>query len=183
MTVGFKEVDEKRKSWAKLSAKDRREAMRQELFPAVLGPNKTFYILDHHHAAAALVQEKSDTVQVGVAKDLSALTPQSFWIFLDHYSWVHPYDETGRRRELGEMPDDFKDLKDDPYRSLAGEVRDAGGFSKSDAPFLEFLWANHFRAVIPSKALAAHPKKALADALALARSKESSHLPGWSGKA
>ncbi|GAC1538996.1 MAG: hypothetical protein NVS2B4_18970 [Ramlibacter sp.] len=157
--------------------------MRQELFPVVIGPKKTFYILDHHHAAVALVQEKSDIVQVGVVKDLSDLKPQDFWIFLDHYSWVHSYDETGQRRDLKEMPDDFESLKDDPYRSLAGEVRDAGGFAKADAPFLEFLWANHFRALVPAKALAAHPKKALADALTLARSKKSSHLPGWPGKA
>jgi hypothetical protein len=182
MTVGFKEVAKKRKSWAKLDPADRREAMSQQLFPAIEGPKKTFYILDHHHTAAALVQEKSECVLVGVVKDLSALEMSSFWIFLDHYSWVHPYDETGTRREFTEIPDTFEDLSDDPYRSLAGEVRDAGGFAKSDAPFLEFLWANHFRSAIPFKLIQHDPKKAIARALALARSPKSDFLPGWAGR-
>src|SRR5436305_4773273 len=31
---------------------------------------------------------------------------------------------------------------DDPYRSLAGEVRRAGGYAKEATPFSEFLWAS-----------------------------------------
>jgi hypothetical protein len=34
VTVGFREFDKKRRSWARLGPKDRREAMRQELLPA-----------------------------------------------------------------------------------------------------------------------------------------------------
>lgn len=182
MTVGFREVEKKRKSWEKLNPDARRQTMRQELFPAVKGPNKTFYILDHHHTAVALLREKSDTVQVGVVRDLSSLKPRDFWIFLDHYSWVHPYDQAGDRRAFKDMPKSFENLKDDPYRSLAGEVRDAGGFAKSDAPFLDFLWANHLRASIPRKTLENAPKEALSEALTLARSNKSAHLPGWPGK-
>jgi len=182
MTVGFGEVETKRKSWEKLKSDVRRHTMRQELFPAVKGPDKTFYILDHHHTAVALLREKSDTVQVGVIKDLSTLKLADFWIFLDHYSWVHPYDQTGERRAFKDMPKNFEDLTDDPYRSLAGEVRDAGGFAKSDTPFLDFLWANYLRASIPRKILEHAPQEALSDALALARSKKSAHLPGWPGK-
>jgi hypothetical protein len=81
------------------------------------------------------------------------------------------------------MPDNFESLKDDPFRSLSAAVLDAGGFAKSDEPFLEFLWANYFRDRMPMKLMADHPKKALSDALALARSEEASLLPGWPGKA
>ncbi|MEJ8826107.1 ParB-like protein [Variovorax humicola] len=182
MTVGFKEVEKKRKSWAAMNTDDRRQAMNRQLFPVIKGPKKTFYILDHHHTAAALVKEKSECVLIGVVKDLSALKGESFWIFLDHYSWVHPYDERGTRRGFADIPNNFEGLKDDPFRSLAGEVRDAGGFAKSDAPFLEFLWANHFRGAIPGRMLQSDPKKALARALALARSPKSEFLPGWSGR-
>ena len=181
LTVGFKEVEKKRKSWAKLSSDERRDAMRRELFPAVKGPDACFYILDHHHTAAALIKEESDSVLVGTVKDLSSLEAKRFWIFMDHYSWVHPYDGDGNRRAFEEIPSSFVDLKDDPYRSLAGEVRDAGGFAKSDTPFLEFLWANHFRDAISGKLLEKDPEKAIARAMALARSRKSSFLPGWSG--
>lgn len=182
MTVGFKEVNTKRKSWEKLKPTERRDAMRKELFPAVIGPNKTYYILDHHHAAVALVREKSDRVAVGIAHDLSHLKLEAFWIFLDHFSWVHPYDARGKRRPFADIPDSFEALKNDPYRSLVAEVLEAGGFAKSDEPFLEFLWANYFRSEVPAKVLSIHPKKALADAVKLARSKKASHLPGWPGK-
>ncbi|MDM0032276.1 ParB-like protein [Variovorax sp. J22P271] len=181
ISVGFREVEQKRESWNKLGAKERRVAMSHELFPVIKGPKKYFYIIDHHHTAGALIKEKSENVLVGVVKDLSRLHLDDFWIFMDHYSWVHPYDETGKRCGFDKIPTNFEDLKNDPYRSLAGEVRDAGGIAKSDAPFLEFLWANHFRSAVPRKLMDEEPKKALRFALVLARSKKSSYLPGWPG--
>lgn len=96
---------------------------------------------------------------------------------LDHYSWVHPYDAKGRRCGFKDLPTRFESMEDDPYRSLAGEVRDAGGFAKSDTPFLEFLWANHFRAAFPAKDLKVDPTGVLTRALKLAAAKKSAHLP------
>ena len=182
MTVGFREVEEKRKSWGKLGDKARRDAMNEELFPVVKGPGKVYYVLDHHHTAVALVHEKATRVQVGPVKDLSHLDAEAFWIFLDHHSWVHVYDAKGRRRPFADMPERFEQLKDDPYRSLAGQVRDAGGFAKAEEPFLEFLWANHFRDHVPTRLVRSDPKKALRIALALAGRKQAAHLPGWCGK-
>jgi hypothetical protein len=181
MTVGFKEVEKKRKSWHKLGDKAREKAMGEELFPVVKGPGRIYYILDHHHTAVALVHEKAQSVQAGLVKDLSGLKKDAFWTFLDHYGWMHIYDAKGRRRAFADMPVRFEDLENDPYRSLAGEVRDAGGFAKADEPFLEFLWANYFRAVVPSGMLRSNPKKAQQEAMKLAASPDASHLPGWSG--
>ncbi|MFM9428215.1 hypothetical protein RCH10_004677 [Variovorax sp. GrIS 2.14] len=98
-----------------------------------------------------------------------------------YYTWAHPYHETGVRCDLKDIPDSFEKLRDDPCRSLAAEVRDAGGFSKSDAPFLEFLWANYFRAAVDSKVLAGNKKKVVKLALKLAKSDTSAQLPGWAG--
>ena len=36
------------------------------------------------------------------------------------------------------------ELIDDPFRSLAGELRRAGGFAKDTTPFSEFLWADFY---------------------------------------
>lgn len=183
MSVGFAAVDHKRASWAKLKPLQRRDAMRKELFPAVIGPGDTYYILDHHHAALALLREKSEQVSVGIAQDLSHLGREEFWVFLDHFSWVHPYDAEGRRRPFADMPEDFEALEDDPYRSLVAQVLRSGGFAKPSEPFQEFLWANHFRSRLSAKLLRNRPEKALAKALKLARSKDAAHLPGWPGKA
>ena len=182
MTVGFREVDEKRKSWDKLGDKARRKEMDEQLFPVVKGPGKAFYVLDSHHTALALARERAERVQAGLVKDLSHLDREAFWIFLDHHSWMHSYDAKGKRRPFSDMPDRFEDLQDDPYRSLAGLVRDAGGFAKSEEPFLEFLWANHFRSHVPSRLVKSDLKQACRVALALAHRKESAHLPGWCGR-
>jgi hypothetical protein len=182
ITVGYREVEEKRKSWGKLRGEDRTKAMREEFFPAVRGPGKKYFVLDRHHAALALTREKQECVQVGLVRDLSALSAEDFWIFLDHYSWMHCYDAKGKRRPLDAMPKRFEDMQDDPYRSLAGDLRDRGGYAKVDLPFLEFLWANCLRQQIPARLLKSDQKKALAKALKIASSKKCSFLPGWCGK-
>ena len=181
MTVGLKEVKRKRQDWAKLGKKKRRAAMKEVFFPAVIGPRGAHYILDHHHLAVALVQERAKYVQVGVVEDLSALDASAFWIYLDHLSWVHPYDQHGRRRSFKDMPSSMRALRNDPYRSLAGEVRDASGFAKSDQPFLEFLWTNFFRTHVAAELLGADEGKALKKALRLAVSAKAKFLPGWTG--
>ena len=183
ITVGFKEVAAKRKAWSKLDAKDRKKAMDEEFFPAVRGPGKKYFVLDRHHAALALSHERAECVQVGLVRDLSALSAEDFWVFLDHYSWMHCYDARGKRRPLDKVPKRFEEMQDDPYRSLAGDLRDQGGFSKVDVPFLEFLWANHLRHKVPRRVLVRDPKEALSMALRIAAAKKSSFLPGWCGKA
>jgi hypothetical protein len=182
MTVGFREVEKKRESWAELGDKARRKAMDEQLFPVVKGPDKAFYVLDAHHTALALVHEKADSVQAGLVKDLSHLDRGAFWIFLDHHSWMHAYDAKGKRRPFSDMPRRFEDMQDDPYRSLSGDVRDAGGFAKAEEPFLEFLWANYFRGLVPLRLVKSDPKEARRKAMALASTKAASHLPGWCGK-
>ena len=181
MTVGLKEVKRKRQEWAVLGKKKRRAAMKEVFFPAVIGPRGAHYILDHHHLAVALVQERAKHVQVGVVEDLSALDASAFWIYLDHLSWVHPYDQHGRRRSFKDMPSSMRSLRNDPYRSLAGEVRDAGGFAKSDQPFLEFLWTNFFRTNVPrscSRLITARRSKRRCGSRVSAKAK---YLPGWTG--
>ena len=42
---------------------------------------------------------------------------------------------------------------DDPFRSLAGELRRAGGFAKDTTLFSEFLWADFLRRRIKRKAV------------------------------
>jgi hypothetical protein len=52
---------------------------------------------------------------------------------------MHPFDDKGRRRHYKDIPKSVRDLVDDPFRSLAGELRRAGGFAKDTTPFSEFL--------------------------------------------
>jgi hypothetical protein len=72
-------------------------------------------------------------------------------------------------------------LEDDPFRSLAGAVRRAGGFAKDTTPYAEFLWADFFRRRIKSKEVQKRFAPAVQRALVLAKSEDARYLPGWSG--
>ena len=74
-------------------------------------------------------------------------------------------------------------LKDDPYRSLAGEIRRAGGYAKDITPFSEFLWADLFRRRVARKTIEDDFARAVEKALAIAKSKDAIYLPGWCGPA
>jgi hypothetical protein len=181
ITVGYHEVEEKRRAFRQLSEKGGGSFIGRHMIPSVLGPKQRHYIIDNHHLACALHKEGVETVLVTVVADLSALSKASFWRFLDNHSWCHPYDREGRRTDFDEIPASIMDLKDDPYRSLAGDLRHAGGYAKDLAPFSEFLWADFLRQRIKPKSIAKDYGAALTRAVRLARSQDAVFLPGWCG--
>jgi hypothetical protein len=128
-----------------------------------------------------LIQEGVEAVMVMVVSDLSTLEPDAFWIFLDNRGWMHPFDTEGKRRGYKDIPKSVRHLKDDPFRSLAGELRRRGGFSKDTTPFSEFLWADFLRRRLKREFVKKYFERALKDALRLAKSKDANFLPGWCG--
>ena len=120
MTAGFAEVALKRRDWATLSKKDRKQLLQSHWFPSVLGPRGRYYIVDHHHLGLALHEEGVESVKLAVLDDLSYLAPTVFWRVMEQRAWVHPFDETGKRRPYTDIPTRITDLRDDPHRSLAG---------------------------------------------------------------
>src|SRR5262249_47364141 len=130
ITVGMHEVNVKRKSLRKRGAKKIGGFLGDHMIPVVLGPKGRHFVIDHHHLSLALHKEGVEKVLVTVVANLSDLDADDFWIVLDHRAWVHPYDEDGKRRDFAKIPKSIDDLKDDPFRSLAGELRRAGGFAK-----------------------------------------------------
>jgi len=183
MTVGLAEVAIKRREWAALSHKKRHEALQQLVFPAVLGIERHYYILDHHHLGLALIEERAKHVWIAVQDDLSWLSPEVFWRVMEFRAWAHPFDARGQRRPAREIPRQLAKLRDDPYRSFANRVHVAGGYAKSAAPYAEFLWADFFREQLSAAALQRRPVAALRAGLKLARSAAARYLPGWAGRA
>jgi hypothetical protein len=180
-TVGYVEVGLKAAEWARLPKKKRKLELDSHVFPAVLGPAGDYFIIDHHHLGIALAEEGVKEVSVAVLDDLSWLEAPVFWRTMEFRSWSHPFDRRGRRCEYRQMPRRLNDMQDDPYRSLAGLVRRAGGFAKDQAPFVEFLWADFFRPRIAVRLIQREPRRATQLALRLARSNDARYLPGWSG--
>ena len=181
ITVGMREVAAKRARWREQSAKKGADFLGKHMIPVVLGPKDHHYVIDHHHLALALHKEGVKDVDVVVVADLGKLEPDSFWFVLDSRSWMHPFDDKGVRRGYGDIPKSVSELVDDPFRSLAGELRRAGGFAKDTTPFSEFLWADFLRRRIKRKMVETDFSHALERALQLAKGREADYLPGWCG--
>ena len=157
ITVGMREVLAKQKSWQQQDKNKKAEFLGRHMIPVIRGPKGRLYVIDHHHLSLALHNEGVESVHVTSVADLRNLADDEFWTYIDNRSWVHPYDASGRRRDFDEIPKKISGLKDDPFRSVAGELRRIGGFAKDDF------------------------EKALKQAMKLAKSEEASYLPGWCG--
>ncbi len=181
ITLGMVEVHQKRDAWRQKSAQDLTRFLESHMVPTIVGLGGAHYLIDHHHLARALYEAGVESVFVTVVADLSRLTADHFWNMMDFHGWTHPYDGRGRRRPFSDLPRTVKSMEDDPYRSLAGELRTIGGFAKDSTPFSEFLWADFLRPRIKLKAIKADFNAALSRALALSKTPDADYLPGWCG--
>lgn len=183
ITLGMREVMAKRKHWREIGTTKGGKFLGRHMMPVVLGPKQRHYVIDHHHLARALHEEGVKDVAVTVIANLSRLEVAAFWVVMDNRSWMHPFDAKGERRNYQDIPRSIADMVDDPFRSLAGELRRAGGFAKDTTPFSEFLWADFLRRRIKRKLVEHDFDRAVEKSLALARSKDADYLPGWCGPA
>ncbi|MCP3467187.1 MULTISPECIES: ParB-like protein [unclassified Bradyrhizobium] len=183
MTVGMREVKEKRKRWREQDKQKQADSLGKHMIPVVHGPDQRYYVIDHHHLARALHDEGVKDVLVTIVGDLRMVERDAFWGVMDNKRWVYPYDAKGERRHFKDLPKSVAALKDDPFRSLAGELRRMGGFAKDTTPFSEFLWADYLRRKLSRKAVDANFDKALEKAMAAAKIKDAIYLPGWCGPA
>jgi hypothetical protein len=181
ITVGMTEVEEKRQRLRKRPPKKVGTFLGAHMIPVVLGPRGRNYIVDHHHLSLALHLEGMRDVLVTVIADMSWLERDQFWTVLDHHAWVHPYDTEGRRRGYSRIPKTVEGLVDDPFRSLAGALRRAGGFAKETTPFSEFLWADFLRRRFSRRRVERRFGRTLKEAMAVGRSEDARYLPGWCG--
>jgi hypothetical protein len=179
ITVGMIEVEDKREYLKKLHHDEVKEFLRDHPIPAVFGPDQKLYLTDHHHLGRALSDAKIEHGFFLVEADFSSLDLPRFWSTMDAAKWVHPIDEHGKRLGIDALPKHIDQLRDDPYRSLAGYVRNAGGYEKTPTAFAEFLWADFFRPRVRIGPTRADFEVAVKKALTLAGSKEASKLPGY----
>jgi hypothetical protein len=124
-----------------------------------------------------------ETTSCQLEADYSGLDPSAFWAKMAEQRWVYLYDENGKGpRDPTDLPTTVEGMKDDPYRSLAGAVRDNGGFAKVSTPFAEFEWANYFRSSgISAAYIQGNFRKAVKEASAIATKRNACSLPGYKG--
>ena len=69
---------------------------------------------------------------------------------MDYRNWIHPFEIDGRRRDYDDIPQTVTGFVDDLFRSLAGELRRAGGFAK-DTIRSANSWADFLRRRVKRK--------------------------------
>ena len=183
ITVGLIEVHDKREKLLSLSKSEQHEFLKAHPMPAVWGPDGNLYITDHHHLGRACSEAGIDSAFFLVEDNFSKLPVAQFWPKMAAERWAHPIDQVGKPRPFADIPNHLEKLIDDPYRSLAGYVRDAGGFDKTPTAFAEFLWADFFRTRIQIGPTRSDFNASVQQALKLATSSEAAHLPGYKGAA
>lgn len=183
LTVGMKEVKEKKRHLGKMDAGERRLFMQDHPMPAVIGPESKLFITDHHHLGRAALEAGVEVGCFQVEADLSSLSGDTFWKEMDARAWVHPLDEHGVRHHYDRIPHHLDGLVDDIYRSLAGYVRANGGYSKTPSPFAEFEWADFFRRLVAIEDVEADFDAAVKVAAAFATNERARGMPGYTGGA
>jgi hypothetical protein len=131
----------------------------------------------------ALCREEFKSAPMAVEADFSKLSVRAFWKQMEIANYVHPINTKGIRKPVKSLPKRLEDLTDDPYRSLAGFVRTAGGYLKTPAPFAEFQWADFFRTRITAKSIRNRLDQCIKEGVRLARTAAAADLPGYLGKA
>jgi len=183
MAAGMKEVDHKTDKLLALKqdAHELKHYLKSNPVPVVIGPGGRMYIIDHHHLVRAAWASGVSEVYVEIRSDLSDLPESAFWKRMSEEHWVYPYDHDGKLHDVRDLPQDVRGLEDNPYRSVAWAVREQEGFQKTDAPFMEFKWADFFRARLKTDPRHRGFEAAVSEALALAKSPEAKLLPGYTG--
>jgi hypothetical protein len=177
--LGTKDIDFKAKKLKNMSPKQRKRYLTDRPVQVVIGPNKIYYIIDHHHLVRAAWEAGIKKVPVEVKLNLSHMRIGEFWQALNKVRFVYPYDQFGKKQKYKLFPMDVRGMADDPYRSLAWSVREEGGFDKVFIPFAEFRWANFFRKHIDIEYVRSNFDGSVRRALKLCKSSSAANLPGF----
>ena len=146
--------------------------------PVVLDRKGNYYSIDRHHLCAACIINKIDQVFIVMIADFSdTKTEAEFWTRMQDAHYVLLQDAQGVPIRPDQLPSSMNTLDDDPFRSLAGMVRDAGAIHKVDTPFNEFVWAAFFRQHIDMVEDMIHSK--FETCMKMARSDLAKNLPGY----
>lgn len=184
--VGLREVRRKYEKMAAMSHDELRDFLMEKSVPVILAPNGRYYMTDHHHETRAALELGRENVFITLYRDYSKFSSmEEFWERMIRNKFVYLFDEKGiGPRKPSELPKHVRYLKDDPYRSLAAEVRRQGGFLKTKVPFAEFYWGNFFRSRgVKIGSGEAGFEKAVERAFELSKSPDAKNLPGYIGSA
>mmetsp|Transcript_8616 Transcript_8616/g.35911 ORF Transcript_8616/g.35911 Transcript_8616/m.35911 type:complete len:284 (+) Transcript_8616:2-853(+) len=152
--IGAFEVHENMKTLEAYSRQELRAKKRRAPVPINIAPGGYLYMYNKHHTVRSMWDSKKIPAEdkwVYATVDhnwsyLQSLT--AFYRALVNRKLVWLTDHKGvQPMDPSLLPRHVKDLQNDPFRSLAAITKVYGCWSTSAAniPFVEFIWADHFR--------------------------------------
>jgi hypothetical protein len=181
LTFGAIEVAKRTDKLRRMHDDDLAEYLDEHVVPVVIGPGGAVYATDHHHLALAWsnLHGASATLEAEVQANWSGLDAASFVERMQAASYLWLYDENGvGGQPASALPPTMSGLRDDPYRSLAWGVRDAGGYDETDVPHADFRWANYLRGHVDRAKIGRDWSGAVKDGVRAAKLPDASDLPG-----
>lgn len=146
-TVAFEEAAEKAAKFRKMPPQKQEAYVDDHAAPIVFGPRGLIYIVDHHTTVKVLLIAGRTSMTAKVLADFSDLSDDAFWARMKSNEWVWLYRDacaSGPSSPLN-LPGSVASMKDDPYRFLAKEVRNAGGYKDTEEVFfVGDRWARFF---------------------------------------
>lgn len=144
--VGFHQVTAKAQKLRKMNHREHKAYLAARPVPVVLDRQGRYYLVDRHHLCAACARIKIEKVYITLVANFSETSSDAeFWARMQTAHYVLLHDAHGALIKPEQLPQSIQALPDDPYRSLAGLVRDADAIQKVKIPFSEFVWADFFR--------------------------------------
>jgi hypothetical protein len=195
--VGKIEVEDRTHTFIKKGVEKLREYLRKHPCRAVIGPEGKIYITDMHHRAFAAYNAElafhakalSETSQrpqiyVHIIDNLSHLSSEDFEkeMIAKRYTYLK---DRGILRRFSELSRYIFQLKDDPYRTVAGYLEDIGWKFPEEADFEQFTideWLRENMQLpdhVVKKELKKNKLKFLQKALEVLRSPEAKSEPWY----
>lgn len=160
-------------------------ALRADPIKVVTGPGGALFILDHHHGAGAWLLAGYTEGVCQVMPRPPFRTEAEFWAGLEADHLVRLADADGKPIGPEQLPRSLGFMPDDPYRTLAGHLRRAGGFCRAamQLEFAEFTWADWLRTrpELPVGTVRTASASLVPAAMALVRSPAARGVPGYAG--
>ena len=155
--VGKAEVDDKRKEFDEMSEKKFAEYLEGHPCPVVIGPGGIPYITDEQHRAnaseeaelrhhllfRAMFEHGQPTMRMKVIENWSNLSQSEFEKRMKDSHYVYLLDR-GVLRPFKDLPEHVSEMKNDPYRSVAGFVQDTA-YRRTQTYFVQFVVAAWLR--------------------------------------
>ncbi|WP_127714063.1 ParB/Srx family N-terminal domain-containing protein [Halobacteriovorax sp. HLS] len=178
-SIGKKEALKKIKKIEKLYAKGKlSKYLEKKTAPAIKGPENHLWIIDRHHTSYAILNSDIPSaykrIQVRVIHDWSNLERKEFQAKMIKNNFVYLKDTDFRPIAFNKLPRHIADLVDNPLRSIASRALDEKCYKKTDTPYQQFYWAEHFYNMgTPNKLVE------LSEVLPLCHIREARELPGF----